>query len=242
MKFYIIDGRSYTFFNDRLHYASYRIKMNHILLIAATEKEIAPTIHYCDQHHTKEKNIDVLIAGIGLAFTTYHLTKYIQNTKPDLIIQAGIAGSLTNKYNSGDVVLIEKDFFADMGSMENNTFKDVFDLNLCHANDYPFSNKGLINIHKNIMDIFNLPRVIGISVNEITTHQSRIQLYKEKYHADVESMEGAAFHYVCLQQKIPFVQIRSISNMVGVRDKTKWNMKEAIQKLNVLLMDRIERL
>lgn len=45
-------------------------------------------------------------------------------------------------------------------------------------------------------------------------------------------MEGAALHYVCLIEKIPFMQIRSLSNFVGERDKSKWRMKEAITNLN----------
>ena len=49
-------------------------------------------------------------------------------------------------------------------------------------------------------------------------------------------MEGAAFHYVCLQQKIPFIQLRAISNYVGERNKTKWKMKEAIINLNEKLI------
>ena len=48
-------------------------------------------------------------------------------------------------------------------------------------------------------------------------------------------MEGAAFHFVCLQQKIPFIQIRSISNSVGERDKSKWVIKEAVSNLNIEL-------
>lgn len=213
-----------------------------ILLITATNKEIQSTIDYYKQYHSKEKNIAFLITGIGLTQTTYHLTKYVQYNKPDIIIQAGIAGSISNKYNLADVVLIYKDFFADMGVIENNDLKDIFDLDLCAANDYPFKDKALVNPHKNILDKIPLTKGIGISVNEITTAQNRIQLYKEKYHADIESMEGAAFHYVCLQQNIPFVQIRSISNMIGERNKSKWKMKEAIEKLNKKLIDCIELL
>jgi futalosine hydrolase len=48
-------------------------------------------------------------------------------------------------------------------------------------------------------------------------------------------MEGAALHYVCLQQEINFLQLRSISNIVGERDKQKWEMKEAIANLNMEL-------
>jgi len=45
-------------------------------------------------------------------------------------------------------------------------------------------------------------------------------------------MEGAALHYVCLMEKIPFVQIRGISNYIAERNKKNWNMKESISNLN----------
>ncbi len=33
-------------------------------------------------------------------------------------------------------------------------------------------------------------------------------------------------------EKIPFLQIRSVSNYIGERNKKKWNMKESIINLN----------
>jgi futalosine hydrolase len=45
-------------------------------------------------------------------------------------------------------------------------------------------------------------------------------------------MEGAALHYTCLMENIPFIQLRAVSNFVGERDKNKWKMKEAIAVLN----------
>jgi futalosine hydrolase len=41
---------------------------------------------------------------------------------------------------------------------------------------------------------------------------------------------------------VPFIQIRSISNYVGERDKTKWKMKEAIENLNQTLLKYVNRL
>jgi futalosine hydrolase len=53
-------------------------------------------------------------------------------------------------------------------------------------------------------------------------------------------MEGAALHYICLQQKIKFLQLRSISNTVGERDKQKWEMKKATTNLNMELKKIIQ--
>jgi futalosine hydrolase len=62
----------------------------------------------------------------------------------------------------------------------------------------------------------------------ISTSAEKINVFAEKYNADIESMEGAALHYVCAMQQIPFIQIRGISNMVGERDKTKWKIPESM--------------
>jgi futalosine hydrolase len=45
-------------------------------------------------------------------------------------------------------------------------------------------------------------------------------------------MEGAAFHYVCLQEGMPFAQVRSISNYVEPRNRSAWKIKEAVIALN----------
>jgi futalosine hydrolase len=52
-------------------------------------------------------------------------------------------------------------------------------------------------------------------------------------------MEGAAFHYIALMEKIPYIQLRAVSNMVGERDKSKWKMKEAINALNEQLITMV---
>ncbi len=72
----------------------------------------------------------------------------------------------------------------------------------------------------------------AVTVNEITTSSKRVHELIEKYGPVLESMEGAAFHYVCLQEDIPFVQLRAVSNFIGERDKSKWLIKEAIENLN----------
>jgi len=67
-------------------------------------------------------------------------------------------------------------------------------------------------------------------------------MIRENFSPDVESMEGAAFHYVCLLEKINFLQLRAISNRVGERDKSKWKLKESIENLNKELLNIIENL
>jgi futalosine hydrolase len=55
-------------------------------------------------------------------------------------------------------------------------------------------------------------------------------------------MEGAAFHYTCLQANIPFLQLRAVSNEIGERNKRNWSMQEAIENLNQKLLEIIEQI
>jgi futalosine hydrolase len=197
-----------------------------ILVVSATEPEIKPAIPFL----TKNK-IDVLIAGIGGVATTYSLNNYCNKNKPAVIIQAGIGGCfIENK--PGEVFVIKEEIFADLGVWENKQFKTIFDLQLENKNKFPFKNGILINSNKKLLGLAPSKKVRGVSVNEITTDKKRISWYKQNFSPVVESMEGAAFHYVCWQQQIPFIQLRAISNYVGERNKSKWKMKEAINNLN----------
>lgn len=193
-----------------------------ILIIASTEMEIKPLM-------SAYFEADYLITGVGSPATVYHLLKKITFKKYDVVLQVGVAGSFDDSFNLGEVVLVNADCFADLGAIENKKFHSLFDLNLNKENAFPLENGWLINQHQ-----FKtaLKFVKGISVNCLTDEVEKISLFKEKYQADIESMEGAALHFVCLQERIPFLQIRGISNFVGERDKSKWELKLAIENSN----------
>lgn len=214
-----------------------------ILLIAATNFEIQPTINLLAErdHIIGNNRFNVLIAGIGSMSTTYWLTKTIGNKRPDMLIQAGIGGSFSADYPPGSIVLVNEEVTGDLGVEENNEFKDVFDMGLPQITD-PYTGKSLVNNNPELLQQQKLPLVKSVTISEISTRRERIQQLQQKYQPVVESMEGAAFHYVALTEKIPFIQLRAISNFVGERDKTKWKMKDSIALLNGKLKEIVERL
>jgi futalosine hydrolase len=203
-----------------------------LLIVAATKFEIEPFF--------KEKTLaEILITGVGIPATVYHLTKKLSAEKYDFVIQAGIAGSFSDEFNLAEVVQVKEDTFADLGIEEKGNFRTLFDMGFINKSDFPFTNGWLMNpaafSEKN-----NLPFTKGITVNKIGDDQLQNKMIREKFLPDIESMEGAAFHYVCLQQKNNFLQLRSISNKVGERDKSKWKLKESIENLNKELLKIIE--
>ena len=219
------------------------ICLMNILIVAATPQEVITTRQYLAEkkYQRKDCSVHILTTGVGLTNTAYSLAKYLSHTKPDLAIQAGIGGSFHPFYQPGSVYVINEEIFGDLGVEEGNEFKDIFDLGIAD-NSFPFSGKWLMNPHANVLDTIKLKQVRGVSVNEITTNPGRIHYLMEKHNVIIESMEGAAFHYVCLQEHIPFVQLRAVSNFVGERDKSRWLIKEAIEKLNHELIGLIRPL
>ncbi len=203
-----------------------------ILVVAATQIEIEPFIKL-------NNNIETFICGVGIPSTVYHLTIKLLAEQYDLIIQAGIAGTFSNKIKKRDVVGVQQDAFADIGVEEKGEFKTTFELGFDDKNKFPFTNGRLIN-NSEILRSSNLKKVKAVTVNKISDRKKQQAQLKKIFNADIESMEGAAFHYVCLQQKVPFIQLRSISNKVGERDKTKWKIKEAIENLNTELIKLVD--
>jgi futalosine hydrolase len=215
------------------------------LIAAATSLEIKQFIEHCrttDKLNHIDLELDFLITGVGMVNTTYSLLKHLQTKKPHIVVNAGIAGSFSKTYAPGSVVVVKEELLADLGVVEKDGYKDVFDLKLQQASQFPFSKKKLNNPYKVMLQRTKLPAVTSVSVNQITSSKKTAELYRKKYKPAIENMEGAAVHYVCLRENIPFVQIRSISNYVGDRNKKNWRINEAVGALNVELIRLVESL
>lgn len=215
-----------------------------IVLAAATRREIEPVIHYLNEriYLRKHQSVDVLTTGVGMMNTTYALTRKVCTDKPTLVVQAGIAGSFHPIYAPGMVVTVKEEMMGDLGVLQQDQWQDVFDMGLDKENTPPWHEKKLVNPHKNLLNKLQLECVRAITVNQVSTDMDSIQRMRDKYLPVVESMEGAAFHYVCLKEGIPFLQIRAISNMVGERNKSKWKMAEAITSLNEELIKLLNQI
>ncbi|HMU10288.1 MAG TPA: futalosine hydrolase [Ferruginibacter sp.] len=205
-----------------------------ILLLAATQQEISPFIG-------ANTGTDVLISGVGLPSAMYHLQKRMQQIDYDLIIQAGIAGSFNRGIELGQTLWVKQDSFGDLGTEENENFLPFFDSGLADKNEFPFINGWLLN-ESEVTRNLKINAAKAVTVNKVTDSKLQEQQIIKHFDPDLESMEGAALHYVCLQENIPFLQLRAVSNYVRERDKVKWKMKEAIQNLNTELLHLIDRL
>ena len=219
-----------------------------ILIVAATSFEIAPLVRYLETHFTKyddfqyqkgQLGVSVLIAGVGMSQTAYSLTKALCTTTYHLAINAGIAGAFRRKLEIGDVVQVVSEQFGDLGTEEaDGSFSSVHEMGLIEPNQPPFKNGVLENAESSPYEF--LPKCKGLTTNKVHGFLPEINKIQEKFGADIETMEGAAFFYVCLMENTPFLEIRSISNFVEERNKENWNISIAIENLNKVLIEIIK--
>ncbi len=184
----------------------------------------------------------MLITGIGIAATTYHLTKALQRNKYDLVINTGICGSAYDHLQPVHVVRVKSDYFGDSGVGVGKQFNDLFDLGLMNSKKFPFRNKKLTPVYQTkLKSLRGIPEVNAVTFNKITGTAGERKKLVERFGSFVESLEGAAFFYVCMLEKTKCIQLRAVSNMVGERNKKKWKINQAVDALEgvtgLLLME-----
>jgi len=210
-----------------------------LLIVAATEGEIRPLPALGAEGRC---SVEVLITGVGMLSTAYALTKHLQTNKYDLVLQVGVGGSFDRDIALGSVVFITSEQYGDLGAEDHEEYVDIFEMGLFDKNTTPHREGKLLTPLLPVHEKIALPQMSGLTVNTVSGNEMTIKRRSGKYKATIESMEGAAFHYVCLQEGVAFAQARAISNYVMPRDKSQWKMKEAIINLNNWLADFIERL
>jgi futalosine hydrolase len=207
----------------------------HLLLVSATAME-QPEIEVPQGIH-----LERLVHGCGLLESTFHLTKVLATTKPDWVIQVGLAGTYTATLSLGETVVVGTEQLGDTGAEDvDGCPLSLFALGLRNPNTPPFIHGRLINPYTAHFPN-NMPVVHGLTVNQ-SSGEARTIKHRLIQGAHIETMEGAAFHYVALQNACKFVQFRSISNVVEPRNRAAWQIPEALYALKQTTQHFIESL
>ena len=213
-----------------------------ILIVAATFAEIKPILKkavisetYNDSfscYVINGKEIDVLITGIGMVSTAYHMGRILANNSYDVALNFGIAGAFSRNISLAEVVNVENDSLSELGAEHGNDFLkfDQLEIGTSSMTRTMWTCKN--NFEINNETIQQLPRMKGITVNTIHGNWDSIKKVRELFNPDIETMEGAAFLAICNSEKIKCAQVRSISNYVEERNRDIWEIVPAIKSLN----------
>lgn len=221
-----------------------------ILIVSATWMEVKLLVdefnflneksHLLKQYEIAGIKIDILVTGIGVTFTTFHLTNILKDSSYNFVLNIGISGSLTHELKIGEIVNVISEEFADLGIEKKDEFLTLFESGFMDSNEFPFE-QGVLKAPNN-NGLFDLKKVRGITTNKSHGSAESIAEVNQKFSAHVESMEGAAVFYVCNWLGIPFHQIRAISNFVEPRDSSKWDIPLALENLKDSVLAVIKKL
>jgi futalosine hydrolase len=215
-----------------------------ILIVSATKHEVEPLIERMESVEVngrllsgrfKQSEIVIVITGVGMVATAYY-TGSVLDDSYDVAFNMGICGSFNTNLKIGDVVNIHEDTFAELGAEDGENFLTLDELKLEGISKI-VNDSGAIHA---VVEV--LPRVSGITVNTTHGNEKNIQKVFDRFHPYVESMEGAAFMFVCENERIPYVQIRAVSNYVEKRNRDTWNIPLAIEKLNEKMFEILNSL
>jgi futalosine hydrolase len=214
--------------------------MSHGILIVAATKAEAEVVDLMNYNQVRKGGIfngggkfSMLVTGVGSFSTSWEMLKWIsRNEKPRLALNIGIAGSYNREISIGDVVMPVTDCFADAGIEEGSRFLTLFEAGLAASDEFPFTN-GVINADPRYIKLLSgITRPVkAITVNSATGSNVTRDRLKKKYKPDIETMEGATFFYICSKEGIPFIALRSVSNMVESRNKSRWDIRLALTNL-----------
>lgn len=185
---------------------------------------------------------EIITTGVGGAAMSWSLNKWFAGgVKADLIINAGIAGSFKNSLVPGDVVMPVSDCFADMGIDDNGTFMSLFRANLADPDQAPFTNGRIICNNKWVTTLKGtLRQVTAATVNMTSGSEPVISRIVKAWDPEIETMEGAWFAYSCTMHKTDYISVRAVSNFVEPRDKARWNIPFALERLHDALVMVLE--
>ena len=154
----------------------------------------------------------------------------------DLVISAGIAGGFRGRAEIGDIVLADQVIAADQGVMTDEGFSTLRDLGLPGEGGYAVGNVE----HRARLASGPYRLLAGdiLTLSSMTGTDARAAELASRYpRAVAEAMEGYGVIEATRRSSertgrdIPFAEIRAISNIIGRRDRSTWNIPLALGAL-----------
>ncbi|MBU0973046.1 MAG: futalosine hydrolase [Proteobacteria bacterium] len=229
--------------------------MPRLLILCATQFEMAL---FLDRHPelVKEKTpsqltlysgvlgqtvVDCVISGPGVFNTVHALTVYLTRKRPSRILHTGIAGVFApSGFGIGDIGIAGREQYVHTGvGCGTPEYAPLpFDL-IC---DQPSTRRGIYPADATLLESYCglFSRKVGggaialgnfITVSSITPSFAQAQKVYDHFSPVMEAMEGAAAFHVAALYRVPVIEIRAASNLVGERDKDKWDFPLACERV-----------
>ncbi len=197
----------------------------------------------------------IMHTGLGKVNAAHSATGIIGAFPIKHMINTGIGGAYPHSgLKTGDIAVALKETYCDEGVISSRGWESLREIGIPllqsgrkkYFNEFPldkhFVRRALRSARLTARS--NVPVRAGtgafVTVSASTGTHSRAVELEKRFNAVCENMEGAAIAHVCVIHKIPLLEIRGISNIAGVRDKRKWDIRTASENCQQAVLKIIQ--
>jgi futalosine hydrolase len=180
-----------------------------------------------------DSRIDVKLAGVGPISAGIQTVKVLAADEYDLVINMGIAGGFADKAEVGSLVIANEMVSADLGAESPEGFITLDELGFGESTRVK-TDSDLVQILLEAIKEENISVQAGniLTLSTVTgTAETTSKLQHREPGALAEAMEGYGVAMAAKEFGLPVLEIRSISNPIGPRDRSAWRIKDALVTL-----------
>jgi futalosine hydrolase len=187
----------------------------------------------CRRCETDGPDVLVIAGGVGPAAAAAAASYAVATHEVTLLVSMGVAGAFASaRLRHGDVAVATSIVAADLGAMSPERFLDLTALGLdggatvdCRAD--------LVSATRDRLVAAGLHVAVGaiLTLSTMTGTTERAAELMSRHGAVAEAMEGAGVAHVAALHAIPVLEVRAVSNEVGLRDRASWDLVTALTSL-----------
>jgi futalosine hydrolase len=221
-----------------------------VLVVAATAFELAPLVArlrdavasdtgWTEAVRGRLAGLDVVTQalGVGKARTAAGLAWSVRAHRPAAILQVGVGGAYLGSFLSiGLAMLADADLELDLGVAGDAGWADFEALRvplLPARPGEPAAPDRAVPTDARwtglLASASGLPRGRFATLDAVTADVERGAAMQRRFDVSIESMEGAAAAAVAARLGVPFAELRAVSNLVGERDRARWDLRGAVR-------------
>ncbi|WEK53513.1 MAG: futalosine hydrolase [Candidatus Cohnella colombiensis] len=200
-----------------------------VLIMVAVEAEQTAVLRGLRGNNSFE----VKLAGVGPVAATINTAKALIGNEYSYIISAGIAGGFEDRAEIGSIVVASEMIAGDLGAETPEGFSSLNELGFGSTiikADTSLSNRYMETLSASAIVPVHLGPIITMST--VTgTAATASRLASRIPGVIAEGMEGFGVASAAQAYGLSALEIRTISNCVGPRDKSAWRIGDALLSL-----------
>ncbi|HVE99007.1 MAG TPA: futalosine hydrolase [Mycobacteriales bacterium] len=178
---------------------------------------------------------DVLVVsgGVGPAAAAAAAAYVVGVESVGRLVSMGIAGAFpSSALPLGAVVVADQIVAADLGAMSPERFLDLQAMGLDGAAAVA-CDPAMVRLAGARIAATGLTAATGVvlTLSTMTGTADRAAQLMAAHGALAEAMEGAGVAHVAAMHGLPVLEVRAVSNLVGARDRAKWDVLGALTSL-----------